>query len=230
MGYGIYKINDAALYGPVMPHANYSPWNCDTAFKQCMTAIRGHTLVDTYRCHELWSLVRELRHVPGDILEVGVWRGGTGALLASKAQQEGIAATVWLCDTFVGVVKASERDPSYFGGEHADTSGELVEHLLARMDLTNARILQGIFPDETASAVTDATFRLCHIDVDVYQSGRDILEWLWPRLAVGGAVVWDDYGGDSTPGITRLVEEQRDRPDRVTLHNLNGHAVTIRTR
>ena len=57
-----------------------------------------------------------------DVLEVGVWRGGTGCLLAAKAQSLNRNATVFLCDTFSGVVKAGEIDNFYKGGEHADTS------------------------------------------------------------------------------------------------------------
>ena len=32
---------------------------------------------------------------------------------------------------------------------------------------------------------------LCHIDVDVYQSARDTVEWVEPRLTSGGAIVFD---------------------------------------
>ena len=57
LGYGVYRINtEGALYGPVMPAADYSPWNADAAFQRCMAAIRGHTLVDICRCHELGGL------------------------------------------------------------------------------------------------------------------------------------------------------------------------------
>jgi len=64
--------------------------------------------------------------------------------------------------------------------------------------------------------------------VDVYQSAKDVFDWAWPRLARGGIVVFDDYGFRSCEGATRLVEEQRGHPDRVTLHNLNGHAVVVK--
>ena len=56
------------------------------------------------------------------------------------------------------------------------------------------RILEGIFPEETAHLIETGEFGLCHIDVDVYQSARDAAEWVWPRLQVGGVIVFDDYG------------------------------------
>jgi O-methyltransferase len=195
-----------------------------------MRGIAGHTLVDLYRCYELWSLVSGLRHVPGALIEVGVWRGGTGALLGRRAQLVGIDAPLFLCDTFSGVVKAGDADPVYVGGEHADTSEGVVRDLLARLDVANARILRGIFPDETAAGLEGERFRLCHIDVDVYQSAKDVADWIWPRLSVGGAIVYDDYGIAPTAGVTRFVDEQQDLPDRLTVYNLNGHAITIKTR
>ena len=45
--------------------------------------IKQNTLVDVYRCYELWSLAVRCAELPGDTLEVGTWRGGTGALLAA---------------------------------------------------------------------------------------------------------------------------------------------------
>jgi len=57
-------------------------------------------------------------------------------------------------------------------------------------------------------AIADRSFRFCHIDVDAYQSGKDVLSWVWPSLAVGGIVVFDDFGFSSTRGIAALVHEE----------------------
>ena len=53
------------------------------------------------------------------------------------------------------------------------------------MGLTNVELLQGIFPEETAARVADRGFRLVHVDVDVYQSAKDVFDWAWPRLSAG---------------------------------------------
>jgi O-methyltransferase len=191
--------------------------------------VRPNTLVDIYRCYDLWNLVEEAGKLPsGDIIEIGVWRGGTGCLMAKRAKLIGLRTSVYLCDTFQGVVKAGSSDRHYAGGEHADTSEATVLNLAGRLGLDNIKILRGIFPEETGQQVADGCFRLCHIDVDVYDSGRDILAWVWPRLARGGMVVFDDYGCLSTGGITRLVNEERSKTDRLMLHNLNGHAVFVK--
>ncbi|MFH0933898.1 MAG: TylF/MycF/NovP-related O-methyltransferase [Pseudomonadota bacterium] len=218
-------------FAPIRPVAGYSPWLDDPDFRSLHEAVKDHTMVDVFRLHELYTLVRQLGKLPeGDILEVGVWRGGSGALMASAARMCGLSSQVLLADTFQGVVKAGENDSKYTGGEHADTSVATVEQLLKGFGLENFEILQGIFPEQTGDRIDERKFRLCHIDVDVYNSARDVNEWVWPRLVPGGMVVYDDYGFEPCIGVTRYVNEQLGLPDRLVLHNLNGHAVVIKLR
>jgi O-methyltransferase len=210
------------------PISTYAPWQADAEFREVYDVIRPNTFVDVWRCHELWSLVAELRDVPGAILEVGVWRGGTGMLMAARAASLGLEDSVYLCDTWAGVVKTGAVDTYYHDGKHDDASPDVVERLAAQLGLRNVELLQGVFPEETGDRIADRTFRLCHCDVDVYQSASDVLEWVWPRLSRGGAVVFDDYGFPACPGVTKLVDEQRLREDRLVLHNLNGHGILVK--
>jgi hypothetical protein len=74
-------------HSTVTPQATYSPWLTDKDFITAYRAITepySHTLVDRYRCYELWQLAS--RNVVGDVLEIGVWRGGTGCLMAKRLQ------------------------------------------------------------------------------------------------------------------------------------------------
>jgi ubiquinone/menaquinone biosynthesis C-methylase UbiE len=230
-------VRDAGLAGarPDMPHtvvvpfATYSPWRADAAFIPAYDAIKHDTLVDLYRCYELWKLVQQLAKTPGDVLEVGVWRGGTGCLLGLALKHAGIAAQLYLADTFAGVVKAGERDTRYKGGEHADTSSEMVAALLDTNKVENYRILKGTFPGDTGAQVAEGPIRFCHIDVDVYESAKDIFNWVWPRIPQGGIVVVDDYGFRGCEGVTGFVNEQYGRADALVMHNANGHAVLVKT-
>lgn len=227
-GYHLIRLPSGRLYESI-PLTTYAPWNASAEFRAVWTAIQNNTLVDIFRCWELWQLVGQAKKLSGSFIEVGVWRGGTGALIASAAKQRGIAAPIYLCDTFRGVVKAGIHDSAYKGGEHADTSIPTVEALMKSLGLTNYRIVEGIFPDATSHLIPEnERFRLCHIDVDVYDSARDIVDWVWSRLVPGGLIVYDDYGFEMCPGITRLVDEQMGLSDRMIFHNLNGHAVVIK--
>jgi O-methyltransferase len=209
----------------VLPFATYSPWLGDMEFLAVRRAIEDHTLIDVFRCYELWELAKQTVHLPGAILEVGVWRGGSGCLLAAAAPKK----TVYLADTFAGVVKAGGKDTRYKGGEHADSSEDTVRALLEQANVRNAVILKGIFPEETAHDVRQDVC-LLHVDVDVYQSGRDVVTWAMPRLVKGAVIVFDDYGFEGCDGITRLVNElQAELPDFTFIQNLNGHAILIRS-
>jgi O-methyltransferase len=148
--------------------------------------------------------------------------------MAKKLQLLNDSSTFYLCDTFQGVVNATDVDTFYSGGEHADTDIAIVEHLAGMMKLENIEILQGIFPKDTATEVTDERFRFCHIDVDVYQSGKDVLEWIWDRLVPGGIIVFDDYGFNTCPGITKLVEEISKDKDKLFIWNSNGQGYIIK--
>jgi O-methyltransferase len=222
---------DAVVTGShamIHPVNTYSPWLGDEAFQSVYTRVCDHTLVDITSCYELWQLVEQVAEVPGAILEVGVWRGGTGALMASRAAELGITDPIYLCDTWTGVVKTGAADPYYHDGKHDDTSIGIVRALVDRLRLDNVQLLQGIFPDDTATAVTQDALRLAHIDVDVYESAKDVFDWAWPRLSPGGVVVFDDYGCAATPGVTKLVNELRNESDRFFVHNINGHGILFK--
>jgi O-methyltransferase len=230
-GYGLIRMPGDQEYDPVFPIARYSPWNLDTEFRKTYQAVRRHTLVDLYRCWELWTLMEQAAKLPkGAVLEVGVWRGGTGTLLAHRAALLGMKEPLYLCDTFSGVVKAAERDSVYKGGEHADASTEDVKGLLQSFGVSHAKILKGIFPDQTAHLIASETsFRLVHVDVDAYQSAKDVFVWAWERVVPGGIVVFDDYGDIGTTGVKQLVNELIPKPGGLVVHNLNGHAIMIKT-
>jgi O-methyltransferase len=148
--------------------------------------------------------------------------------MAARARGLGIADPVFLCDTWEGVVKTGPIDTYYRDGKHDDTSRETVAALLARLRLTDVELLQGIFPDDTGSAIGERRFRLCHIDVDVYRSASDVFDWVWPRMCSGSVAIFDDYGFPACPGVTRFVDEQRGMRDRLVVHNLNGHGIVIK--
>ena len=237
LGYRVFKVGPTDNsritdpYGMVVLDEMYSPWLTDREFLAAYEVIRSHTLVDVYRCYELWTLVDQSAKLDGAILEVGVWRGGTGALIAHRAKLFKDFGSGLPLRHVRWRREGMGRDSYYQGGEHGDTSRAQVEDLIHRkLDLPSVVVLEGVFPEETSRYISDQRFRLCHVDVDVYQSAKDIVDWIWDRLVVGGMVIYDDYGFRSCDGITRYVEEQRAFADRLVVHNLNKHAVVIKIR
>jgi len=111
-------IIDNLVFENLQPAVKYAPWASDQQFKAELSKIAGHTLVDQYRCYELWELVGRAAAINPNahFIEIGVWRGGTAALIAKKLSILSSQATLYLADTFSGVVKATEKDASYHGG------------------------------------------------------------------------------------------------------------------
>jgi O-methyltransferase len=187
-------------------------------------------MLDQPRLYELWELTEQAIKVPGAVLEVGTWRGGSAGLMGLRLKALHADRPLIIADTFSGVAKAGTRDPYYKGGEHADTDLDTVSAFLHSLDLPNFRLLSGIFPDETAHHVQDETIALCHIDVDVYDSAQGVFEWVLPRIPPGGIIVFDDYGFSGCEGVTSFVHELRLRDDICVIANVNGHAVIVNTR
>lgn len=208
----------------------YAPWRIKGTFNQIYMTIKENTLVDIYRCYELWELVfQTAKCSEGEILEVGVWRGGTGALIAKAAIEANIVEVVSLCDTFEGVVKCSEADNLYKGKEHNDTSIEIVEKLLQALDLKNTNIYKGVFPDDLFEYFNGKKYRFVHIDVDVYQSAKDVFKYIWENVVQGGVVIFDDYGFASTMGVTKLLDDLKSSvKDGIFCSNVNGHGYFIK--
>jgi O-methyltransferase len=229
------KSNSAGngfAYSLIRTTATYSPWLQDSDFAQAYSIVNSYTLVDIYRCHELWSLVEEADKLPGvgSFLEVGVWRGGTSGLIGKRLQLLGSNSILYSADTFRGVVKSSIKDSVYIDGEHNDTNTMIVQDLLEqRLYVKNFRILRGVFPDETGKLIPlNEMFKFCHIDVDVYQSAVDILDWIWERLDVGAIIVFDDYGFRNCDGITKYLNERRKKTDCIFIYNVTGQGILIK--
>jgi O-methyltransferase len=217
-----------AGYGVIEPVSNYRPWDVSTPFQSAYAAAAENTMVDQYRLWVLWTLVSQVRGERGALLEVGSWRGGSGAVMAAAvAGSSHPARRVVIADTFEGVVKAGPNDSYYRGGEHANASPQDVRSVFASLSLSAPEILVGIFPEETAEALTGEEFALVHIDVDVYAGARDVFAWAWPRMVPGGVVVFDDYGFYGCEGVTAFVEELIAGDLVTVIPNLTGQAVVV---
>ncbi|MCC6516153.1 MAG: class I SAM-dependent methyltransferase [Chitinophagales bacterium] len=217
-------------YQFITPAATYAPWVLDKDFLATYTKVKKNSLLNFYQAWELWTLAANAASKEGNILEVGVWRGSSSIMMGTKLQQLKSTKTIFACDTFEGVVKAGTSEDNYYkGGEHSDTSLQFVkDHVEQTFGLRNVQLLQGIFPDATGHLIENEKFCLCHIDVDAYISAKDILTWLWPRMVIGGVIVFNDYGFPLTKGITLLVNEYLQREDAVRIHNLNGHGIIVK--
>ena len=222
--------NYPAGYGTITPQSDYRPWDVDSHFLKVWEIVSQYSKLDIMRGYALWELIAQCAVLPGDVIEVGVWRGGSGALICKRLAEIEQMGTknLHLCDTFYGVVKAGKKDDYYKGGEHANATPDDVQEVLQKIGGTKYHIHTGIFPEETGESIANLRFCFCHIDVDVYQSAYDTIQWIWARMPIGGIIVLDDYGFWGCEGVTKLCHEIRNIPDRIFIHNLSGQALLIK--
>src|SRR5215471_13264440 len=80
-------------------------WISPTEFDATFRRIRGLTMVSHGRLRSLHESVcyTIAKNIPGDIVECGVARGGSAAVMALALQRLRTPRTMWLFDTFAGL-------------------------------------------------------------------------------------------------------------------------------
>ena len=120
---------------------------------------------------------------PGAFAEVGVYQGGTAWRLMQICHREGRA--LHLFDTFAGIPDAEPIDRHGVGEFASDEAA-------VRRALPGAVFHVGVFPDTLPADLGPLAF--VHVDCDQRRSVAACIEHLWPRLAPGGVMWFDDYG------------------------------------
>jgi hypothetical protein len=157
--------------------------------------------------------------VPGDLVETGVWRGGTAIYLRAILEALGDGERrVWACDSFAGLPEAdAERYPVDVPlGLHAypqlAVGLDQVRANFARYGLLDERVrfVPGWFRDTLPGLATEVgPIAVLRLDGDLYESTIDALTHLEPLVAPGGFVIVDDYNG--IEACRRAVTDHRAR-------------------
>jgi O-methyltransferase len=192
------NVDGAARYRP-----QYSPW-LEPEFKATYEAIRPHTLVSAERCWYVAAIARQALRVRGDVLEAGVFRGGTAILLKQEIERGGYTRMLYLHDSFEGMKRVDPAHDRHRVHDLSDTSLDRVQQVVG----TGPSIVyrKGWIP-ETFLGLEQTVFCFSHVDVDLYQSVLDCCKFLYPRTAPGGFIVFDDYGFPNNAGARHAVDE-----------------------
>ena len=116
---------------------------------------------------------------------------------------------VHLFDSFEGLSEPGQRDQACEDAKAAvaglyASSLEQVQANLSRF--SNVEFHKGYIPD-CLRLSQDLTFRFVHIDVDLYQPIWDSAEYFYPKLNLGGIMLFDDYDFIRFPGAREAVDE-----------------------
>jgi O-methyltransferase len=164
------------------------------------------------------------KRVPGDFIECGVALGGSAILLASLL---GPQRRFHGYDVFETIPAPGPQDESdahrryeviksgastgIGGGEYYGYMKNLRDVVMGNFrkygfDVDDRRIHlhRGLFQD-TLHFQADARVALAHIDCDWYEPVKLCLERIYPRLAVGGCMILDDY--NDYQGCKKAVDE-----------------------
>lgn len=202
--------------------SSYSETN--PGFADLRDQVRRHTLLSEERLGILYQLSCQARHVPGDAVEIGVYKGGTALLMATALQNS--TQQIHLFDTFCGMPAAKPGIDLHRSGDFSDTTAESVSSLL--QDFNNIHLYPGLFPDSLPRDWHHRQFCLVHIDVDIFSSTLACCQFFYPRLSSGGAMIIDDYGFPSCPGVRKAVVEYFGNYDQRPLYLPTGQALIYR--
>jgi O-methyltransferase len=183
----------------------FSPWLGHPEFQKFYEGVAAHTIVSSDRCYILMALARHSTFLPGDCAECGVYKGGT-ALLLSRVLK-GTGKRLYLFDSFKGLpaVEPQHDNPFWQEGQFAIDSAEPVRSLLREFG-DHVDIRPGWIP-QTFAGLEGKRYAFVHLDVDLYRSTLDCLEYFYHRLQTGGVIVFDEYGFPEARGEKDAVDE-----------------------
>ena len=193
------EIPDANLYRPL-----FSPWLGLEPFAGVYEKARRASLVSADRCWVLYTLAMQAMKLPGDVWEIGVYRGGTAALLREGIAQAGGSKRLRLFDTFEGMPETDRAHDLHKKGDFSGAGLEAVQSMVGTDPWISYH--RGHVP-ATFLGLEPERIALAHIDVDIYRSVLDSCGFVYPRLAGGGSMIFDDYGFPTCPGARQAVDE-----------------------
>lgn len=189
------------------------PAHYDPEMRAIIERVRPRTMTGHPKLAGLILAVRYVveHGIPGDIVECGVWRGGSMQAAALTLLGQGVGdREMHLFDTFEGMPPAGQHDRRVGDGS---TAAELLStsdksHAVwasASLDDVQAGMAEVGYPEErvfyhqglveeTVPAQAPETISVLRLDTDWYDSTKHELEHLYERLSPGGVLIIDDYG------------------------------------
>ncbi|HEY3504766.1 MAG TPA: TylF/MycF/NovP-related O-methyltransferase [Actinocatenispora sp.] len=195
------------------PKGTGFPPDFDEETAEIIRAVKGYTMTGPEKLHGLIAAARYVhRHdIPGDVVECGVWRGGSMQAVARTFDSFGDhSRDLYLFDTFEGMPPPSEKDVRLRDGKAADdllavaaddswvkaaATLEDVKDGMSKVSYPAEKIhyVQGMV-EENVPEHAPEQISILRLDTDWYASTKHEFDHLYPRLVSGGVLIIDDYG------------------------------------
>jgi hypothetical protein len=190
------------------------PPDFDESSERIYRKCAKFTMTSPERVNALVESVRYIvdQGISGDIVECGVWKGGSAMAMSLALQELGDEdREVFLYDTFAGMTPPSALDRSIRGSSAQEkflklkTSEDTSDWCFSPLSEAQANILSVGYPEEkyhfiegkvedTIPGCVPERIALLRLDTDWYESTKHELVHLFPRLVPGGVLIIDDYG------------------------------------
>ena len=168
------------------------------SFVKSLNELSEITNVSMLEAWNLETCVESTAGVSGCLAEVGVYKGGTAAILSKN-----LGKHLHLFDTFAGLPPSKVKsDDLVASGWLDDVSPNSV------LDLVGGDIYMhvGVFP-ETTLKIKCHSYSMVHLDTDIFESTLDGLNYFFPKLNKGGIIIVHDFNNEGCPGVKRAVNK-----------------------
>lgn len=219
-------------------YEEWFPRDFDESMIELFRYVKPFTMTSKERVFALHESVKYIveHNIPGDIVECGVWKGGSMMAVArTLMENRSTDRKLYLFDTFEGMTEPTEFDRNYKGEVASDFLEILnreglkwaycpLEEVKRSMRLTgynesNVCYVKGRV-EETIPAFAPERIALLRLDTDWYESTYHELVHLYPRLSVGGVLIVDDYG--HWEGARRAVDQfMKEQNLKLLLHRID---------
>ena len=171
-------------------------------------------------------------NIEGDIIEIGVWRGGIVMIMLKKLLQLGITnRTIHLYDTFTGMTEASDKDIDPYGNFASNimhdvkcyaSFTDVYDNILSvGYPMNNIKFHKGDIRNTNLSNIP-SNIALLRLDNDFYQLYKFELPVFEPSVSKNGVITIDDYGYWSG---CRLAIDEYIFGKNITLLPIDGNGV-----
>lgn len=199
-------------------HTPYSPASFPPDFDEDVMStiikVSNYTQTSIERIFALCEAVRYIvaNNVEGDIVECGVWKGGSMMAVAhTLLQLSETDRNLYLFDTFEGMTEPTKNDVSVGGVLAFDLLNKskkedrksiwcysTLEEVKASVNTTGYNQERIYFikgkVEDTIPEQAPSRIALLRLDTDWYESTRHELIHLIPRMSPFGVIIIDDYG------------------------------------
>ena len=167
------------------------------------------------------------KYPAGAVVEFGCYIGTTSLFIRRLMEVYQAAGEFHVYDSFAGLPEKSDADRSPAGdqfrtGELAVTKKDFTVQF-KKAGLRLPTIHKAWFHELTHIDVPDG-ISCAFLDGDYYESIRNSLRLITPKLLSGAAIIVDDYTSEALPGAARAVDEWR-RSHRASLRVQSSLAI-----